>query len=607
MNGHSSRSEMGKRSARERADGGVVYDGSDSDDGVDITGESGQQNGRLAAPPRKRIREDNYSAQGGAVANFVSQQYMPNAQRMTTTATTRKPLSADDPALEILEQPRARGFRFRYPCEGPCHGELRGENSEPRMKTYPSVKLHGVQTRARILVSLVCHDDPVRPHAHCLVGKNVLAGQCSVEVGRETNWTAAFPRLSILHIPKKNAARVLLERYALMKDSVSSTTADSESLNGGKPKPREELDSQVDKSKYDDKMALELQLLPGAREQLTGGAAALAALDEDARRQLEECAAEQARTMNLNVVRLCFQAFLPDPSGAFTRPLEPKLSHPVYDTKASSSSALRICRLDRHSGSALGGDVIFMLCDRVQKDDITIRFFEERSLDTSKGDVNGDTDYQWEADGEFSVNDVHRQSAIVFKTPPYWKSNISRPVKVWIALKRRSEEEFGEPHPFTYLPPDACSCSCKGSTGGAVKLSIPTAPLTKSVSFPSLHNGGVEKSVATPVMPTATPIAISAGGVTSPVLANPANGMYYFYPQVGLPHNAMAIPGPHHVPTSPYTTMPSIGVPFYPAASPMVACTGGPPTMVTSPGQLHPTMMAPGLVQPKQDVVMANT
>ena len=39
-----------------------------------------------------------------------------------------------------------------------------------------------------------------------------------------------------------------------------------------------------------------------------------------------------SKTMNLSVVRLCFQAFLPDEHGRFTIPVEPVFSHKVYDS-----------------------------------------------------------------------------------------------------------------------------------------------------------------------------------------------------------------------------------------------------------------------------------
>ena len=41
---------------------------------------------------------------------------------------------------------------------------------------------------------------------------------------------------------------------------------------------------------------------------------------------------EQKQNMNLNAVRLCFQAYLPDDSGCFTKALPPCISNPVYDS-----------------------------------------------------------------------------------------------------------------------------------------------------------------------------------------------------------------------------------------------------------------------------------
>ena len=41
---------------------------------------------------------------------------------------------------------------------------------------------------------------------------------------------------------------------------------------------------------------------------------------------------EQTNSMSLNAVRLCFQAYLPDDSGCFTKALPPCVSNPVYDS-----------------------------------------------------------------------------------------------------------------------------------------------------------------------------------------------------------------------------------------------------------------------------------
>ncbi|XP_041524635.1 proto-oncogene c-Rel isoform X3 [Microtus oregoni] len=138
---------------------------------------------------------------------------------------------------------------------------------------------------------------------------------------------------------------------------------------------------------------------------------------------------------DLNVVRLCFQVFLSDEHGNVTTALPPIVSNPIYDNRAPNTAELRICRVNKNCGSVRGGDEIFLLCDKVQKDDIEVRF------------VLND----WEAKGIFSQADVHRQVAIVFKTPPYCKA-ILEPVTVKMQLRRPSDQEVSESMDFRYLP-----------------------------------------------------------------------------------------------------------------------------------------------------------
>ncbi|KAL7982072.1 hypothetical protein Chor_001129, partial [Crotalus horridus] len=59
----------------------------------------------------------------------------------TGMISTDLPLrTTDGPYLQIVEQPKQRGFRFRYVCEGPSHGGLPGASSEKNKKSYPQVK-----------------------------------------------------------------------------------------------------------------------------------------------------------------------------------------------------------------------------------------------------------------------------------------------------------------------------------------------------------------------------------------------------------------------------------------------------------------------------------
>ena len=49
--------------------------------------------------------------------------------------------TADEPHVQILEQPRSRGYRFRYEREGKTAGCIMGESSTPGKNTYPTIKV----------------------------------------------------------------------------------------------------------------------------------------------------------------------------------------------------------------------------------------------------------------------------------------------------------------------------------------------------------------------------------------------------------------------------------------------------------------------------------
>nr|XP_061793348.1 nuclear factor NF-kappa-B p105 subunit-like [Nerophis lumbriciformis] len=315
--------------------------------------------------------------------------------------------TGDGPFLHILEQPKQRGFRFRYGCEGPSHGGLPGASSEKNRKTYPTVKICNYQGPARVVVQLVTALTPLpQLHAHSLVGKQCDNGVCIVDVpSKDTNVT--FPNLGIQHVTKKNVAKTLEERmteaFRMGYNYGVSIHPDLDAVQGEGRVPRE--------------------------------------LTERQRGVIGSAACAQAKEMDLSVVRLMFTAFLPDSDGGFTRPLQPVVSHPIYDSKAPNASNLKIVRMDRTAGCVSGGEEVYLLCDKVQKDDIQVRFFEE-----------DDSGLTWEALGDFSPTDVHRQFAIVFKTPKYRDQNLQRPANVFVQLKRKSDNETSEPKPFTYHP-----------------------------------------------------------------------------------------------------------------------------------------------------------
>ncbi|XP_071071819.1 nuclear factor NF-kappa-B p100 subunit isoform X3 [Dasypus novemcinctus] len=162
-------------------------------------------------------------------------------------------------------------------------------------------------------------------------------------------------------------------------------------------------------------------------------------LTETERRELEQEAKELKKVMDLSIVRLRFSAFLRASDGSFSLPLKPVISQPIHDSKSPGASNLKISRMDKTAGSVRGGDEVYLLCDKVQKDDIEVRFYED--------DENG-----WQAFGDFSPTDVHKQYAIVFRTPPYHKMKIERPVTVFLQLKRKRGGDVSDSKQFTYYP-----------------------------------------------------------------------------------------------------------------------------------------------------------
>ncbi|XP_046550036.1 nuclear factor NF-kappa-B p105 subunit-like isoform X1 [Haliotis rubra] len=301
------------------------------------------------------------------------------------------------PHIKIVEEPQQRGFRFRYECEGPSHGGLQGEKSEKSRKSYPSIKIENYNGPAKIVVTLVTDEDHPKHHAHKLVGRNCQNGICVQEV-QLTSGIISFPNLCVLHVTRKKATEVLEGRI--------------------------------------------IESLILERKVQQGHMSAEISITKDDKDKARKQAQEQAKNMSLNVVRLCFQVYLMDEKKNFTKHLTQVVSRPIYDSKSPGASALKICRMDKYGGCCTGNEEVFLLCEKVQKDDISVRFVE----------FSKDGSVLWEAFGNFSPLDVHRQYAIVFRTPPYRNTSIDKAVNVMIMLQRKSDQETSEAKAFTYYP-----------------------------------------------------------------------------------------------------------------------------------------------------------
>ena len=120
-----------------------------------------------------------------------------------------------------------------------------------------------------------------------------------------TIYITRFPNLGILHVTRKKVVDVLVERFTQQlllqeKRSESAVTGEQPQLSDGV-------------------CIINLLLVRYC-----------CCLDD--REMIRSEAERIGKNMNLSVVRLCFQAFLPDENGRFTIPLEPVFSQKVYDS-----------------------------------------------------------------------------------------------------------------------------------------------------------------------------------------------------------------------------------------------------------------------------------
>lgn len=279
------------------------------------------------------------------------------------------------PEVTITEQPKSRGFRFRYQCEGRSAGSILGESSTSERKTYPTIKVCNYQGPAIVIVSCVTKDEKPKPHPHSLVGKDCKKGVCTLKVLNTDS--ISFANLGIQCVKKREVAEALNARKSINVDPYQTGFSHAKDMN-----------------------------------------------------------------IDFSTVRLCFQVFIADKDGNLKRPLPPVSSQNIIDKKAQTD--LSICRMDKSSGKSTGHDEVFLLCEKVSKDDIKVRFFEN--------DKEGNC--LWEDFGSFGHTDVHRQCAIVFQTPAYKDPFITKSVSVSLQLFRPSDQACSEPREFLYQPQD---------------------------------------------------------------------------------------------------------------------------------------------------------
>jgi len=283
------------------------------------------------------------------------------------------------PVVRILEQPASHKLRFRYKCEGRGAGALQGERSSAEKKTFPKIQIVGYKGPAVVVVSCVTHDSDVpKTHPHNLVSP-ASVGRDGCKKGvctmnvNNDEMTVEFPHLGIQCVRRRDIADALKQRQEIRVDPFRQGFGHVDSPN----------------------------------------------------------------SIDLNAVKLCFQVFLENPKtpGKYTVILDPVCSKPIFDAKAKKE--LQIMDMSDNTAPADGGKKIIILCEKVSKEDIKVRF----------SDYNG-----WEEWADFSAGDVHKQYAISFKVPKYQNINISQPVRVCVELVKPSDDTRSEEEEFFFTP-----------------------------------------------------------------------------------------------------------------------------------------------------------
>uniref|UniRef100_A0A6P4EUU2 Nuclear factor NF-kappa-B p110 subunit n=1 Tax=Drosophila rhopaloa TaxID=1041015 RepID=A0A6P4EUU2_DRORH len=341
------------------------------------------------------------------------------------------------PQLRIVEQPVEK-FRFRYKSEmHGTHGSLNGANSKRTPKTFPEVTLYNYDGPAVIRCSLF-QTNLDSPHSHQLVVRKDERDVCDphdLHVSKDRGYVAQFINMGIIHTAKKYIFEELFK------------------------KKQDRLVFQMNRRELSTKQVQELH--------------------QETERE--------AKDMNLNQVRLCFEAFKIEDNGTWVQLAPPVYSNAINNRKSAQTGDLRIVRLSKPTGGVMGNDELILLVEKVSKKNIKVRFFEE----------DEDGEIVWESYAKFRESDVHHQYAIVCQTPAYKDKDVDREVVVSIELLRPSDDERSfPPLPFRYKPRDAIvsrkrrrTCSSANSSSSGNVSSNNSLDLPKTLVLAQPPNG----------------------------------------------------------------------------------------------------------------------
>jgi len=339
---------------------------------------------------------------------------MTNNQQFANAAPGMSVPQEQKPHVKILEQPASHKLRFRYQCEGRGAGALQGQSSTPDKKTFPKIQIVGYKGAAVVVVSCVTHDaDPPKAHPHNLVSP-ASVGRDGCKKGvctvnvNNEDMTVEFQHLGIQCVRKKDIGEALKQRQEIRVDPFRQGFSHADSSG----------------------------------------------------------------SIDLNAVKLCFQVFLENPNtpGKYTVILPPVCSKPIFDAKAKKE--LQIMDISDNTSPVEGQKKIIILCERVARDDIKVKFYDP---------LTG-----WEDWGDFNAADVHKQYAISLKTPRFDIQDIQDSRRVMMELVKPSDGSTSDALEFFYVPNERSNTGLKRDKDGV------STSESNNISIPkvNMYNGG---------------------------------------------------------------------------------------------------------------------
>lgn len=139
---------------------------------------------------------------------------------------------------------------------------------------------------------------------------------------------------------------------------------------------------------------------------------------------------QSPQSINLDAVRLCFQVSLSNANGK--RATYTMLTDAIKNRKKGGEPTIH--EISAIKSCVSGGERIMLFCNKVQKDDIRVVFYDESS--------------NWKC--ELTAIKVHHQYGISFRTPPFNDIGVNARKLVLLKLYRPSDQESSDPISFEY-------------------------------------------------------------------------------------------------------------------------------------------------------------